>query len=57
MGFSYGEQWIEGIYSEFNRQSQRFDQVKKQDVILRQILVNPIATSPSVITRRKSYEA
>ena len=48
LGF-YGEQGIEGIHSEFNTQSQHFDHVKKQDVRLRQILVNHhIATSPSL---------
>ena len=45
----YGEQGIEGIHSEFNTHSQHFDHVKKQDVRLRQILVNHhIATSPSL---------
>ena len=48
LGF-FGEQGIEGIHSEFNTQSQHFDHVKKQDVRLRQILVNHhIATSPSL---------
>lgn len=48
LGF-YGEQGIEGIHSEFNNQSEHFDHVKKQDVRLRQILVNHhIATSPTL---------
>lgn len=48
LGF-YGEQGIEGIHSVFNTQSQHFDHVKKQDVRLRQILVNHhIATSPAL---------
>ena len=48
LGF-YGEQGIEGIHSEFNIQSEHFDHVKKQDVRLRQILVNHhIATSPTL---------
>ena len=45
----YGEQGIKGIHSEFNTHSQHFDHVKKEDVRLRQILVNHhIATSPSL---------
>ena len=53
LGF-YSEQGLEGIHSEFNKQSQHFDHVKKQDVRLPQILVNHhIATSPSQAPKPK----
>ena len=48
LGF-YGEQGIEGIHSEFNLQAEHFDHVKKEEVSLRQIMVNHnIATSPTL---------
>ena len=49
LGF-YGEQGIEGIHSEFNTQSQRFDHMKEKtrDYVKYLIVNHHIATSPEL---------
>ena len=51
LGF-YGEQGIEGIHSDFNKQIPRFRQVLEHDVRLRQLILNHhVKTSPKLVQR------